>query len=827
MKEKINKLIEISEYLNDNESVIQLKRIEESLDDNSYLLSIMGEFSAGKSSLINNLFGKQVLPVHKTETTARVTFIKYGDEERVELLYSDGTNNYISIEESLDMWQTGEKAELIKDIETITISLPSELLKNGLIIADTPGINTVIDKHIELTEKLIASSDRVLYVLGKQITETDKRFVKAIEEFGTGVVFVRTFMDQIKNNEENIENTIEKERLILSDISSEEAFFVSNEKENAFFKEIYSLQAYLSCTIAENVSKAIQESAVRKISFIVKKQEAKILDRRKELNLVLNNDKDEYQQRRTEILKTLERLEKNLEQKREQLKDKFEKEKISAKEDLSIRKKSEERKIAVKVNNTPPEAFNFDYQEEIEQIIRESCIRLRDGYVDCFDRIIRENKASFIEEMKQQNEISIWLPDIPDSLEESDSQINSLRDRMLALKELQEGLKAEIEEIELENQNIESKNEELEEERKEIQESLESIRNQLDSFPPYIAKYITVEGDHFYEKSFKMVGNIVDWATIFIPGSTWAKLGGKVLNVGAKGAKAAKAVKTADAFADGARVLAKVAKTAEGGKKAAKNAKGFEKGARVFIDAIDAANKGKKALLMNKAGEQIGVNGEEFVRNPYDLQDGYPPIMPDAPTPTLMDYIDLGYWFSKIGQKFDVPDTKTVDTEYENKYFSAKQEIERDMKLQARKEFEKRKQQEELSSKEDENRLLKEITLRKERSVQEQIRELKKEIDAEKRKALLALMRNHYINAAKDNLNHYEEYILTDILSEINEKMETYINTYDFRIKDNILSKRHELDELDNKYNSSERENVEKESILCKEYSDFLETSLM
>ena len=322
MKDKINKLIEISEYLNDNESVIQLKRLADSLEDKSYILSIMGEFSAGKSSLINNLFGKQILPVHKTETTARITFIKYGEEEQVELVNTDGTSEFVSIEESLDMWQTGEKADLVKNIESITINLPSDLLKNGLIIADTPGTNTIIDKHIELTENLIASSDRVLYVLGKQITETDKRFVKAIEDFGTGVVFVRTYMDQIKKNEENINATIEKERAILSDISSEEVFFVSNEKDSDYFSEIYSLQAYLSCTIAENVSKAIQESVASKLEFIIKKQEGKILDRRMELSLLLNSDREEYQKNKKEILLTLEKLEKNLEQKRQQIKDK-------------------------------------------------------------------------------------------------------------------------------------------------------------------------------------------------------------------------------------------------------------------------------------------------------------------------------------------------------------------------------------------------------------------------------------------------------------------------------------------------------------------------
>lgn len=827
MKQKINKLIEISEYLNDNESVIRLKRLAESLEDHSYMLAIMGEFSAGKSSLINNLLGRQILPVHKTETTARITFIKFGEEEQVELVHTDGTSKFVSIEESLDLWQTGEKADLVESIESIMINLPSDLLKNGLIIADTPGTNTVIDKHIELTEDLIVSSDRVLYVLGKQITETDKRFVKAIQDFGTSIVFARTFMDQIKKNEEQINDTIEKERAILSEISSEEMFFLSNEKNSEYFNEIYSLQAYLSCTIAENVGKAIQESVASKLEFIIKKQEGKILDRRMELSMFLNSGREEYQLNKMEILSMLEKLENNLEQKRKQLKDKYEKEKTNAKDDLNIIKRTEEKKLIIKINNTPEDAFTPEYQEELGQMIRESSICMRDGYVACFERIIRENKVSFIEEMKQQNEFAVWIPDIPDSLEESDIQMNSLKDRMLALRELKDGLQEELEEIELKNQSIKSKNEELEEERKVIEESLETIQNQLDSFPPYVARYITLKGDHSYEKGFKVVGNIVDWATILIPGATWAKFGGKILNVGAKGAKAVKAVKAADAFADGARVLAKVAKAAESGKKVAKSAKGIEKGARAVVDAIDLANKGKKAILTNKIGDQIGLSAEEFIRDTNGVLDEYSPIVAEESAPTLLDYIDLGYWFSKIGKNFDTPDTKVVDTEYENKYFSAKQEIEKDMRLQARREFEKRKQLEELKTKEEENRLLKEITERKERSAQEQIRELEKEIEQEKKAALLKHIRNHYTDAVKDNLNHMEEYILKDILPKINIKMENYINTYDFRIKDDILAKKQELEELDKKFNSSERTDVEKESIICKEYSDFLETSLI
>lgn len=772
MKEKISKLIEISEYLKDNESVIQLKCLEKSLEDNSYLLSIMGEFSSGKSSMINNFFGRRILPVHKTETTARITFIKYGEEESVELLFSDGTREFVSLEESLDMWQNGKKADLIDRIESITISIQSDLLKNGLIIADTPGTNTVIDKHIELTENLIANSDRVLYVLGKQISDTDKRFVKTIQAFGTDVVFVRTFMDQIKSNEENVIDTIEKEHSVLSGISSGEVFFVSNEKQSEYYNEIFSLQAYLSCTIAENVHKAIKESVERKLLFFARKQEVKILNRQAELDLILSNEKVEYEQQKTDLLSMLARFEENLEQKRVQVKNKFEKTKIHAKEELEFNKDNEEKRLLIKINNTSLAEFSSEYKDELGQLVREACIRMRDRYVDCFERIIRENKALFIEEMKQNKELSVLIAEIPDNLDEADLQMNSFKDRMMALKVLKEQLQSELIEIDAKNQEFENKNEEIEEERKAIHKSLEDIQSQLNNFPPYVAKYITVEGDHSCEESFKVVGDILDWATILIPGKTWAKLGERVMNAGAKGAKLIKAIQVADTLTDGARGIAKVAKV---------------------------------------------VNGRKKVISP---------TVPEQVKPTILDCIDLGYWFSKIGKSFDIPDTKIVDIEYENKYISDKQNIEREMRIQVRRELEKRKQQEELKTKEDENRLLKEITVRKERSVQEQIHELEMEIEKEKKAALVKLIRNYYVSVIKDNLDHFKKYILEEVLAEVNEKMNNYINTYDFRIKNDILLKKQEIEELEKKYNSTERELLERESMICKGYSDFLKVVL-
>lgn len=70
MNNDIPKLIEISEYLKETDITFLLHNMKKMLDNGNYVLTVMGQFSAGKSTLINELIGKKVLPVNKTETTA-------------------------------------------------------------------------------------------------------------------------------------------------------------------------------------------------------------------------------------------------------------------------------------------------------------------------------------------------------------------------------------------------------------------------------------------------------------------------------------------------------------------------------------------------------------------------------------------------------------------------------------------------------------------------------------------------------------------------------------------------------------------------------------
>ena len=113
-------LAEIKE-LSSTELESRLRSVQESMD-NLFSLVFIGEFSTGKSSIINALLGQEMLPKGITPTTDEITVIKYGE--------SGGVNV--------------EKGCRI-------ISVPQERLR-GLYIVDTPGTNVTIEQHERLTQ---------------------------------------------------------------------------------------------------------------------------------------------------------------------------------------------------------------------------------------------------------------------------------------------------------------------------------------------------------------------------------------------------------------------------------------------------------------------------------------------------------------------------------------------------------------------------------------------------------------------------------------------------------------------------------------------------
>lgn len=159
------------------------------LESNDVRLVVLGEFSRGKSYLLNSLLGIEVLPTATQTTTAINTFLKAlpkGEPERYILVHwQDKKRSPQRVEwkqdDALELWGTeleDTHADVRKEVDHIELFLSHPLLDKGLVLVDTPGLQTIVKHHEAITRKAIAEAHIALFVqatdqLGGNQTEWD------------------------------------------------------------------------------------------------------------------------------------------------------------------------------------------------------------------------------------------------------------------------------------------------------------------------------------------------------------------------------------------------------------------------------------------------------------------------------------------------------------------------------------------------------------------------------------------------------------------------------------------------------------------------------
>jgi GTP-binding protein EngB required for normal cell division len=154
---------------------------------------IVGEFSAGKSSLINALLGENLLPTAREETTALPTFVEYAPTLDFELVNVDGTTESIA-PESFALYTTNAPANALCS----TLYHPSDWLKD-LSLIDLPGLGSQSQRHSDYTTAQIAAADAIVYLLSPRgTTQGDLKTLQTIKNYGKHVTICVSHWDTIE-----------------------------------------------------------------------------------------------------------------------------------------------------------------------------------------------------------------------------------------------------------------------------------------------------------------------------------------------------------------------------------------------------------------------------------------------------------------------------------------------------------------------------------------------------------------------------------------------------------------------------------------------------
>jgi small GTP-binding protein len=161
------------------------------LDLDQFRLVVVGEFNHGKTTFVNALLGRAVLPVGVTPTTALIHHVHYAAVRSARLVTTEGERP-VAFEELAEFTAARHGADVA--IKYLEVSLPAELLRDRITLVDTPGVNDLCLQRADITYKYIPQADAVLFVLdaGQPLKESERIFLqeKLIGQSRDKIIFV-------------------------------------------------------------------------------------------------------------------------------------------------------------------------------------------------------------------------------------------------------------------------------------------------------------------------------------------------------------------------------------------------------------------------------------------------------------------------------------------------------------------------------------------------------------------------------------------------------------------------------------------------------------
>ena len=173
------------------QNVAPLHDMQKALAQAGLKVAVLGDFKAGKSTIINTLFLKEeLLPRDYAESTAVPTYISSGSP----LLQTwkrndDGSETMVDSRDSFtaeDIMHTvtakdeDARGEMAERYSRVVLQKPG-ILPEGITLVDTPGLNSTNERIIMGTKTESRTADAIIYVVrAKQLSRREEDFIKSL-----------------------------------------------------------------------------------------------------------------------------------------------------------------------------------------------------------------------------------------------------------------------------------------------------------------------------------------------------------------------------------------------------------------------------------------------------------------------------------------------------------------------------------------------------------------------------------------------------------------------------------------------------------------------
>ncbi|MBO4779424.1 MAG: dynamin family protein [Selenomonadaceae bacterium] len=193
--------------------------------DEKFVVLFIGGFACGKTSMINALIGEDLLPTSFLPETAVLGELHYGTKKRITLYPKKGKweggdepfdlrevtteeiSRYVSLstEDAINSMEKNidgdeSQSRINAKFEKMVIYWPLDILKDGVVLVDTPGINNPYSNDY-IVNDCLPKADAIVYVMDstKAYTAFDKEQLEKVNTLGRrDIITAYTFYDNIE-----------------------------------------------------------------------------------------------------------------------------------------------------------------------------------------------------------------------------------------------------------------------------------------------------------------------------------------------------------------------------------------------------------------------------------------------------------------------------------------------------------------------------------------------------------------------------------------------------------------------------------------------------
>ena len=194
-----------------------LELLMEEAEGYSFDIAVFGRAKAGKSSLLNHVLGREILPVGVTPATSLVTRISLGTEDRVRVQFGNGETRLLPLAELSAYVTRLENPDNCKQVASVQVDLASCRIQDGITWVDTPGLGSLASDGTAETMAYLPRTDLglVLVDANSVLNADDVRLVEMLVATGARAMVVLSKADCLAPDDRALVLAYTRERLAV------------------------------------------------------------------------------------------------------------------------------------------------------------------------------------------------------------------------------------------------------------------------------------------------------------------------------------------------------------------------------------------------------------------------------------------------------------------------------------------------------------------------------------------------------------------------------------------------------------------------------------